>query len=88
MQQAPSFVLRYRQSPLRTKAAVPELISALRHVDTLVREVASRLLKRFDPEAAKKAGTETEKEHPSREQRSNRDKAGRGGQTERSRFWL
>jgi hypothetical protein len=38
------------------KEAVRELISALRHEDTLVREVVSRLLKRIDPEGAKKAG--------------------------------
>jgi hypothetical protein len=37
------------------KETVPALVSALRHEDALVREAASRLLKKIDPEAAKKA---------------------------------
>ncbi len=38
------------------KKAVPALLSALGHEDPLVRAVASKFLKRIDPEVAKKAG--------------------------------
>lgn len=37
------------------RSAVPALLKVVRHEDPLVRRVASRLLERIDPEAAKKA---------------------------------